>query len=95
MFLYKVFKDEHRRNEWKLSELQRPHLPFDDDTICAIEVQRDEFAAQVAGVYNEQGLTNYRDIFQWVRIRLIRKHDSMGGTVMKYTYCRIQEDVCN
>ena len=48
-------QDEHRKNEWKLKERQRPHEPFDDETLSEIEIQRNEYAAQVAAVYNAQG----------------------------------------
>jgi len=50
----KVIKDEHRKNEWKLAERSRPFEPFDDDTIVQTEIIRDQFAADVAKVYNEQ-----------------------------------------
>merc|ERR1712227_198436 len=49
-----IVMDEHRKNEWKLKERQRPHEPFDDETLSEIEIQRDEYAAQVAAVYNAQ-----------------------------------------
>ena len=49
------FQDEHRKNEWKLAERSRPFEPFDDETIVETEIIRDEFAANVAKVYNEQG----------------------------------------
>jgi hypothetical protein len=49
-----IVKDEYRKNEWKLRSKQREFEAFDDDTICTVEVQRDEYAAQVAEVFNDQ-----------------------------------------